>query len=142
MIDRILTLLALCSSQEEGSDLEDDDLSGLGSDEELDDAQHVADLKALAEKDPEFFKYLQENDAELLDFDGEGGEAEEESDEEEMSEDSDSEDEGAKQKGKGKEKEVKLKKIPVLTKEMLKGWQKSILEVSSRRTIRLYSYFG
>ena len=30
---------------------------------------HQGDLDALAEKDPEFHKYLQENDAELLDFD-------------------------------------------------------------------------
>lgn len=37
-----------------------------GGEDELD--AHVADLSALAEKDPEFFKYLQENDAELLDF--------------------------------------------------------------------------
>lgn len=29
---------------------------------------HMDDLKALSKKDPEFFKYLQENDAELLDF--------------------------------------------------------------------------
>ena len=30
---------------------------------------HLAELSKLAEKDPEFFKYLQENDRELLEFD-------------------------------------------------------------------------
>ena len=40
---------------------------GLGSDEDG-PGTHKKDLDALAEKDPEFFKYLKENDAELLDF--------------------------------------------------------------------------
>jgi nucleolar complex protein 2 len=43
------------------------------SDEELDGVgAHEEDLKALAGKDPEFYKFLQENDAELLEF-GENG---------------------------------------------------------------------
>jgi hypothetical protein len=45
---------------------EDDDLDG----EEQDaSSAHRADLKNLAETDPEFYKYLQNNDQELLDFD-------------------------------------------------------------------------
>ena len=83
------------SLQDDASDLEDDDLSGLESDADgpTTDAQHVEDLKALALKDPEFFKYLQENDAELLDFGGEGEEADIETDTE-SEEDSDMENEG------------------------------------------------
>lgn len=102
----------------------------------------MEDLKALAEKDPEFFKYLQENDAELLNFEGntnvevEDGDEEEDEDEE-MDEDSEDEEEGDKKKGKGKEKEKKKgkkekqpkKKDQVLTKELLKTWQKNVLEV-------------
>lgn len=39
-----------------------------GSDEGMDLDTHKDDLDALAEKDPDFYKYLKENDAELLDF--------------------------------------------------------------------------
>lgn len=68
----------------------------------------------------------------MLDFDGEaGGDDGESSEGEEESDEEMSEDEG-KKKGKGKEKAVKVAKTPVLTKEVLKGWQKSILEVSRR----------
>lgn len=35
----------------------------------LDGETHLRELAQLAEKDPEFFKYLQENDKELLEFD-------------------------------------------------------------------------
>lgn len=54
------------SSVEEGgvfSDVEEQ-----GSDEDMDSDTHKEDLDALAEKDPDFYKYLKENDAELLDF--------------------------------------------------------------------------
>ncbi|KAK4703714.1 nucleolar complex protein 2, partial [Phenoliferia sp. Uapishka_3] len=127
---------------DEASDLEDDDLSGLDSSDETpaSNAQHIEDLKALALKDPEFFKYLQENDAELLDFDGEGSAAEEDdaSEGEDASDDGDSDvemDEPGK-KGKGKGKEVKVKATPVLTKEILRSWQKSLLETRSIRSLR------
>ncbi|GAA5993983.1 hypothetical protein JCM5350_008014 [Sporobolomyces pararoseus] len=134
------------------SDFEDDDLSGLeDDDEEVDPTQHMADLKALAEKDPEFFKYLQENDAELLNFDentnvggddvemSEGDDDEGDSDEEE-----EEEEEGSKKgKGKGKGKESKKdkqkatkKKNQILTKELLKTWQKNILETRSFKSLR------
>eukprot|EP00850_Spirogloea_muscicola_P008463 SM000045S16208 [mRNA] locus=s45:265031:270301:- [translate_table: standard] len=39
--------------------------------------QHREELEALRAKDPEFFAYLQENDAELLDFEDEGGDGDE-----------------------------------------------------------------
>jgi len=54
------------------------------SETEADFGGHREDLDALAEKDPEFYKYLTENDADLLDFQEDGGlpEVDELSDEE------------------------------------------------------------
>ena len=52
-----------------------EDGSDAGSDSLGDPDEHKHELDALAAKDPEFYKYLQENDAELLDF-GKNGELE------------------------------------------------------------------
>ena len=131
--------------EEEDAELEDDDLEGLSGEEDDEDSpisneQHIADLKALAEKDPEFFKYLQENDAELLDFGAEGAEEdsdeemeEGEADESDDDDDEDSEDEdteGKSKKGKGKQVAPTIKATPILTKEILKSWQTAIITVS------------
>ncbi|KAI0060116.1 Noc2-domain-containing protein [Artomyces pyxidatus] len=113
--------------EDEGSDLEDDED---GEEEDADDSEtfasvddledegvaHMQELTKLAEKDPEFFKYLQENDKELLDFDPTG-----------MQVDSDEDDEGDAEGGDT---------VPVLTKQVLQKWQKSLLEQRSLRALR------
>ena len=66
------------------------------------------ELSKLAEKDPEFYKYLQENDKELLDFDPDA-----------MEDAAEAEDDG----------ESGSETAPVLTKQILQTWQKALLEV-------------
>jgi nucleolar complex protein 2 len=77
----------------------------------------VLELSKLAEADPEFYRYLQENDEELLEFDPsalpESGLSETEDRDGDVDMD-------------GREN------IPVLTREHLRGWQKSLLQVRSQ----------
>lgn len=98
--------------EEDGQFSDIDDLEG---DEAV---AHKLELAKLAEQDPEFFQYLQENDKELLDFavDEEGRDEDVEMD---GGADGESEEEGVK--------------APVLTKEILRKWQKGIVEVRIRK---------
>ena len=79
-------------------------------------AAHMHELSKLAEKDPEFYKYLQDNDRELLDFDPE-----------DAVDDEDDEEEG--------DVDMEGETLPILTKDILRGWQKALLDVS---TLRLF----
>ncbi|KAJ6526567.1 Noc2-domain-containing protein [Mycena vulgaris] len=129
-------------AEDEDEDMADDDASGSGDDDEdeedfADDASfasldeldeegeaHLVELSKLAEKDPEFYKYLQENDKELLDFDPDAADAggDDDSDEEE--------------EVQGGDDPMGEAQTPILTKTILRNWQKSLLEHRSLRALR------
>ena len=91
-------------------DDDDDDLDGV---DELDEEEHAQDLAKLAETDPEFYKYLQENDKDLLEF----GQGDDEADDDE-------------------EDEEEEEEARVLTMDLLRAWQKELLRHRSPRALR------
>lgn len=109
---------------EAASDSEKSDASSVGDFEE-----HKGQLESLKEKDPEFYKYLKENDAELLDFDDHGDLAE-------VDELSETEEGPAKKKKKSKGSESDAMKDNIVTMSEVKKWQKSLQEQNSMRALR------
>jgi len=75
-------------------------------------AAHMLELSKLAEKDPEFYRYLQAHDRELLEFNVDDGDH--------IDDDDHTDDGDAGQ-------------LPVLTENKLRTWQKSLLEVGTSR---------
>ncbi|KAI9370995.1 Noc2p family-domain-containing protein [Aspergillus egyptiacus] len=124
-------------AQDEEEDASGDSVSGDESQEEDADSQgsdvddfeeHKGQLESLKEKDPEFYKYLQENDAELLDF---GDLAEVDA----LSEGENEQDEPAKKKKKKDAKEEKEGSTD-LTVATVKKWQQLMEEQHSIRAMR------
>lgn len=113
------------ADEEAASDSEEQsDASSVGDFEE-----HKGQLESLKEKDPEFYKYLKENDAELLDFDDHGDLAE-------VDELSETEEGPAKKKKKSKGSESEAMKDNIVTMSEVKKWQKSLQEQNSMRALR------
>ncbi|KAH6664126.1 Noc2p family-domain-containing protein [Halenospora varia] len=98
-------------------------------------------MNALAEKDPEFYKYLKENDPEALEFD-------EDADLAEVDDLSASDDEDEKPKKKKQKKarksqpkededsDVEIKDEAEVTKDMVAKWTKAMTEQQSLRALR------
>lgn len=101
--------------EEDTSDDSDNDDMGMNK----------AQLKQLAEKDPEFYKYLQENDAELLEFD-------EDVDLDQLELSGSDDDRPAKKQ----RKDAALPDKSTVTSAMVQKWKKSLSEEHSIRTLR------
>ena len=86
-------------------------------------------MKDLEKKDPEFFKYLKENDGDLLEFGkGKSKAVEDDDDDVEMGEDEE-EDEDEEEEDEGEEEEEVEKKTSVTVK-MVRQWQEGMIKVS------------
>lgn len=92
--------------------------------EDEEDADFKGQLDALAEKDPEFYKYLQENDAELLDFDDDADLAEVD----ELSE--------VEEERPSKKQKTETPKSNKLTLADVKKWRIAMAEQQSVRSLR------
>lgn len=103
------------------------------SDEENEIVDHKGQLNALAERDPEFYKYLQENDAELLDFD-EGDLASVDA----LSDGDENERPTKKAKRGAKESDEILEggKAVKVSASMVEKWKKAMVEQHSIRALR------
>ncbi|KAL4071645.1 Noc2p family-domain-containing protein [Scleroderma yunnanense] len=112
------------SDQEDEENMADDQSFASIDDLEDEGTAHAMELSKLAERDPEFYKYLQEHDRELLDFDP--NQSNEDEDEEDEDED-DQRDEDA---------DMDEDTLPILTHDILRGWQKALLEHRSLRALR------
>lgn len=124
---------------EDPEEEEEEEEEGEEGDVEMSEAAMKKAMKELEKKDPEFFKYLKENDQDLLSFGnepasaskGKGKRVQEDDEDEEMASVSEGEDdEPAVDEDDDEQGENEPKKIEV-TMKMIRQWQEGMLKVSS-----------
>jgi nucleolar complex protein 2 len=97
-------------------------------------ASHKNDLSELAEKDPEFYKYLKENDRELLDFDPENLSVEDEDNDDDENEPNPN---TTNKKSKHVDDDEEINQGPIeITTNDIKKWSKSLAEEKSLKTLK------
>ncbi|KAG0170562.1 Nucleolar Complex 2 protein [Apophysomyces sp. BC1015] len=134
---------------EDDDEDEDEDEDDSGNKLKKDVAKHKKELEALKKQDPEFYKFLEKEEADLLDFDMSDEDIEENDDDEQENNErtgeeedmemegldlSDSEDEDEEQVD-----EEPIKKEPsggVLTKKMVSEWVKQLEETQSLKVMK------
>ena len=103
---------------------------------------HAAELAALEAKDPEFFKYLQENNSDLLNFDEDGeGEDEEDAEDEDDAEGEDEKagsegDEGSEDEDDEGDDEAAAADVPTVTLAQLKTLERSLASSHSLKALK------
>ncbi|XP_018561160.1 nucleolar complex protein 2 homolog [Anoplophora glabripennis] len=122
------------------SDLEDEPVENDSDNESEDEAKkHKRDLEKLKESDPEFYKFLQENDKKLLDFnlsdEGSDDDEQEDKDVKSVHKPSDTLDVASDESDFEDEGDEKPKDESVITLKMLKKWQSEIQTDKSNKTI-------
>ena len=118
----------------DGSDLDIDEDGDEEEEEEDDGDMSKGTMAALAQKDPEFYKYLRENDPEALDFDLDADLAE--VDELSGSEGEEEEEEGQPKKKRRKDDEDEVLGDNELTQAMVAKWKDALVKTHSLRAAR------
>lgn len=112
---------------ESASEEENNDADDAESSEEEDEEMMQNDLKELEGKDPDFYKYLKQNDKELLDFEGVNPMDAISDDDEDEDEDSENEEEPA-----AEEVKAPARKQQEITKSMVASWDKQLKKPTAK----------